>query len=651
MLTIVGEHPLAKDERGNLKSRIATIFPARNVIITLPGIHATQRIAYVEMLDQERQAKGLPALTSEQQEAEWSNSVDLIIEDDCILIRPDPGNMQLAFEADELLQELASKLNVKFLHAFDERVRTAIKRRGEYWRIAALPKTAAEMWQMIAASRIGIGGREIYYYSKPTGTRFLTCQQFDQLASLDDHVLRLHLMEIREHSRATNRRGNPEIDFFKADASFSAACLSGYDFAAMGAAELRAAYQSLIKQFRQAVPPEYQRDDLTNLEWRNQMYVALVGQREQPVLEEVTLGLSPEFFMQIEWLPGSRIEEGELIPDSIYEEVDTGNGRQAEMLRDEKPRGFIFDLVREYGDLEYVNIGRVNASLSRRAPLSGRRGVYIAEVKVRGTDRELVQVIRMQKWGVREHLDEGKNLLQAMIESEQYTEYILDRRLGCRQLGMNLPPRIGSRRIAETYRGRPEYDGILIWSTYFYRDYLPGIATDKMPPHRFGNEAFSLRFARLLGRAAAPNLIVGRADLRGNVVFDDGDEVMSEDRAGMPREIVVADPTGTFVEYRSDLQHFALDYAQPINARATFLPNPGAFAATYVEALVERFCEIQQEYRKRKRAFDALFKHRPHEVGSFAYRWQQVLQRLDHTDARQVGDAINSHVCLGNSLA
>ena len=30
----------------------------------------------------------------------------------------------------------------------------------------------------------------------------------------------------------------------------------------------------------------------------------------------------------------------------------------------------------------------------------------------------------MQKWGVREHLDEGKGLLSAIIESEEYKEYI-----------------------------------------------------------------------------------------------------------------------------------------------------------------------------------------------------------------------------------
>ena len=47
---IIGEHPLAKDADGKLKSRIATVFPYGNTIVTLPGIHATQRMAYVDML-------------------------------------------------------------------------------------------------------------------------------------------------------------------------------------------------------------------------------------------------------------------------------------------------------------------------------------------------------------------------------------------------------------------------------------------------------------------------------------------------------------------------------------------------------------------------------------------------------------------------
>ena len=77
------------------------------------------------------------------------------MEDDTILIRPDPDNMPLAFEADELLQELVPKHRIKFLGVRNEKVRDAIKQRGEWWRISLLPKTPDEMKQMIAASRIG----------------------------------------------------------------------------------------------------------------------------------------------------------------------------------------------------------------------------------------------------------------------------------------------------------------------------------------------------------------------------------------------------------------------------------------------------------------------------------------------------------------
>ncbi len=41
--------------------------------------------------------------------------------------------------------------------------------------------------------------------------------------------------------------------------------------------------------------------------------------------------------------------------------------------------------------------------------VAGRRDVYIAQVKQRGIPEEIVKIIRMQKWGIREHLNEGKS--------------------------------------------------------------------------------------------------------------------------------------------------------------------------------------------------------------------------------------------------
>jgi hypothetical protein len=41
------------------------------------------------------------------------------------------------------------------------------------------------------------------------------------------------------------------------------------------------------------------------------------------------------------------------------------------------------------------------------------------------------------------------------------------------------------------------------------------------------------------------------------------------------------------------------------------MPNAKEVAALYLEAFQQRFEQVQQEYRRRKTAFDSLFKHRP----------------------------------------
>jgi len=649
-LEIVGDHPLAKDKQGNLKSRIGTIFTNSNTLITVPGVHATQRILYLERLNRKRRLIGVDSLTKEEELAEIKNSVDLIMEGEEVLIRPDPDNMEIAFKADELLQELVSKQQIKFLYVFNKDVKDAIKRRGEYWRISPLPKSPDEMVQMITASRIGITGRPIYYYNRIKGTKILTCDEFCRLGALDGDELRKYLAEIREYGGCRNRLENPEIEFFMAGKSLSCSDFADHDFAAVKPDRLKKIYEELKKRFCDAVPAEFRNDDLQNVEWRNRIYAALTEQKENLVVEETLADLSSEFFMQIEWLPGACIDEGEIIFDSLFEEkARKPADPELPRLCDEKSRGFIFNFVREYGNLEYVNIGRMAKSLSKRLTSAGRRDVYIAEIKQRESDRETVLIIRMQKWGVRERLDAGKGLLDSILESEEYNEYILDRRLGCRQLGMNLPPRVASRKIAERYYGsRKEHNGITIWSPYFERDYIYGTATDKTAKHKLKNETYASNFAHLLGGAAAPNMILGRTDVDGKVVFDDGDEVIIEDKAGMPADLIVADHTGTFTDYQSDLKDFASVYATPVNRRVEYVPDPREFANVYLLGFVERFSRIQQEYRKRKRAFDTLFKgRRRDEGGSFAYRWERVLDRLNKTDPLELQDLIRRNIIIG----
>ena len=146
---------------------------------------------------------------------------------------------------------------MRFLLVRNQQVRAAIKQRGEYWRISPLPKTPDEMKRMIADSKIAIHGRELYYYSKTTGTRFVTYQSFAQLGTLDEAALRQHLAEIREFSAGVNRHGRPEVAFFMAGKTFSKADFAPCDFTALDAAALGNAYAALRQKFGDAVPPSF----------------------------------------------------------------------------------------------------------------------------------------------------------------------------------------------------------------------------------------------------------------------------------------------------------------------------------------------------------------------------------------------------------
>ena len=149
---------------------------------------------------------------------------------------------------------------------------------------------------------------------------------------------------------------------------FSKADFAPHDFAALdgrdAASRLRGAAAEVPRGGPARVPPRRPRPT-----WNGgtAMYAALIGEDEKAISEESLLGLSSEFFMQIEWLPGGRIEEGELIFDPVFELAEETGDPGLRRLCDEKCRGFIFNFVREYGDLEYVNIGRVVGSLSQRA--------------------------------------------------------------------------------------------------------------------------------------------------------------------------------------------------------------------------------------------------------------------------------------------
>jgi hypothetical protein len=665
-LELIGPHPFEADKQTHLRKKqdgggtpqpahIGTVFPEQGVLFTqLPPVHAWQRQGFIDFLNGRRAAKSLPPLTPEEEDRICENSVDLIFEPGLILIRPDPARMDLAFAADELLQTLVSKQQIKFLSLSDPRVRESIKNRGEAWRLSSIPKTREGREKLLANSKVAIHGLPIYYYNRLTGTRWLTYQEFENLGTQDNVTLARHLQEIGDHTLRLNRLDRPEIDFFAADLrKFGAREFAGVVYEQMSPEQLRPKYESLKEHFRSAVHEAFRKDDCKNKPWVERILCVLFLEGNEAQTEQILSGLSPEFFMQVEWLPGGRFEEGEFLFDPIFDEAASlPDDPELQRLCDPRAKGIIFNFIRDYGDLEYINVGRVPESLSLDRPKETcRRGVYIAELKSRSRPQPIKRFMRLQKWGVWEHLEEGKDLLTSIEESEDYADYCLDRRLGCLQLGMNLTRRVIVRRLSEIYGGvNQRYRGQPIRTTYFEREYLHGLATDKLAIERYARPGYAVKFAALLGRAAALSLIVGRSMAEGTrPVFDDGDEVVREGDDGLPAELLVCDHTGAFGDYKSPLEKFAAHYAVPVNKREKVLPNPVEFAEAYLAAFREQFIHIREDYRKRQRAFDSLFKHCKYDLaGSFAVRWEYVLRRMDQANIENLVQQIRGQIKVLN---
>lgn len=649
-LQLLGGAPLATDAEGRLVSHIGTLFVPANVLITMPRMtHAMQRLYYRDHLNTLRRQEGLGALTEEETYAVWDTAVDLIMQDDDVLIRPEPNRMALAFEADERLQEIVSKQHVRFLHARDANVQQAIRERGEYWRISARPQKPEEIASAVARSKIAIGGRPLYYYSPVTGTRFLTVEGFRSLEKLPTEELRQHLIEIRDYSAMRNRAHHSEVGFFGADKTFDETTFAPFRFENAPDDQLRTWHAELDRRFSAAVAPLLHVDRPLDPAWCNRLFACLMDERNDTLSDSVVSGLTPEFFRQVHWFPGGRVEKGELIFDPVFDEFNARpDDPSLAGLCDQRVKGFICNYIREFGELRYVNIGGLLPGLRKRPARGGHRA-YLAEIKHGGAADPILRILRIQQWGIRERLDEGKDLLWAIMEAYEYTEYTMDRRLACWELGMPLPVRMDTRTVPETYHGKNRaYHGTRIWTTYYERDFIHGLATDKIPEACLRDDAFALRVARLLGQAAAPNIVVGRTTEKGEVTFDSGDEMLlMDDGTGLPGRIVVADHAGTFNDYESPLVKFAADYARPVLSRVGRISNPMAFAATYIHAFTERLQEMQAEYRQKRRAFDTLFQNSKQGEKTLSWRWVKVLARLESTDPYALADGINRAVAAG----
>ena len=641
-MTILGEKIFARDAEGKLASRIGTMFFRTPGLVTTRTVHAMQRMLWLEHLNAIRATACEPPLTPEEEEEELEQSVDLIFTEDSVLIRPDPERMDLAIRADEELRSIVSKRRIRFLNTHSVKVRTALCERGENWRMAPHPISDEDMVAAIEGARVAIECNPIYYYNRATGTRYLTVGSYDEVVKLPNVEYRRQIKEIVEALNKRNRLGNTEVSLFPPSTPIEIMKrLRSLPFVELTDTELREAIDKIATDWRASIPAELRDETVTNYDWRNAMCQAVTQQPNETVASgsELVSGIAAEFYRQIEWLPGARIVDGELIFDELYEEAARTQDPELLSFCDSRAKALIFNLTRVFGAMDFVNIGRLVRSLSLKPNPSGHRGgVYIIQYRDSSTKDAAILVLHFQKWGVAEHLDAGKDLMSAMFESDEYSDYILDRRLMCRQLGMNLPNRIGFGHITEKYHGNNQYNGITVRTACLIRPYIRGIASDKIPPPRYRNPAFALKFAQLIGEAAAVDLIVGRRSLTTKeVVFDHSYEIVLCGEGDMPESIRITDHVGTFVDYERELSEGIADYADVAISRRALVPNYAAFADAYVNAFVGKVAEVQQTYRARRRAFDGLLADRPFDTnGSGAYRWSRALARLDHADIEEL---------------
>ena len=641
-MRIIGDRIFAKDSEGNLLSRIGTMFLRTPGLVTAKGVHAMQRLMWIEELSKER------PLSPVEEEAELAESVDLIFTDSQVLIRPDPSRMDLAFRADEELQKTVSKRAIRFLNTDSAKVRAALRERGENWRMARQPVSQEDMVELIAKSKVPIGERPVYYYNRATGTRYLTASRADEILQLEPDAFRRQVAEIVEGLSKRNRHGQPEVDLFPVTTppeikrAFRAMKTADASYE-----ELKAEYLRINTAWRMSLPAELRDETPANFEWRNAVCRALTRSPNDTSAgeEELVAGIAPEFYRQIEWLPGARIDGGEVVFDAIWDEAARTQDPELLAICDRRVKSFLFNTTRLLGKLRCINIGRIAKSLALRPIENERRaGVYIMQYMEEGSDEAKIAMIRLQKWGVTEHLDEGKSLLQSILEADEYSDYILDRRLMCRQLGMNLPVRVGHGHFTEKYRGGGQYNGCTVRTAYFVRDYVPGVASDKVPQQKLHNPAWAAKFAFLMGEAAAIDMIVGRRSLTtGELLFDGNFEIVVSGSDGLPADVKVTDHAGSFAEYSRPLEEIAPDYAGFLKRREKAVSDYPSFARAYVEGFSRRLAGTQSAYRARRRSFDNLFSDRPYDTnGSGAYRWACALKRLDECVAERVVAALKA---------
>ncbi len=629
-VVLLGPDFFSRDADGRPQSPIACAFPQFHAVVSGRGIHAAQALRMMDYLERE---------TVIDDAEVYADAVALIIRDPVVLIRCDPGRMERCFASDEMLQRLLPKERIQFIGVHLAEVREQVRRRGESWRISPQPRSEEEIVREIRLSRVQVGTGAAYYQNAPTGGRYLTYEEFSRIRPLvrrDPAEALARLREIVELTGLLNRQGVRELRFFlppgcALDARGLPVVIDALEraqavgMAAREASEAERLFEDVADAFARAAGPELREDDENCLAWRTTMFCRLFD-IDETTLEEYALGLSPEFRLNVCWLPGARFDGGSLFG---------ANGEPVfEPNAEPRARHLINHFLKTWPGVVAVNVGRVTSAQTARNRSGEQREVFLVvlEQESGGT---AIRLVRMIKWDVRHRLDQGVSAEQAIGETVEYRNYIFDRLRAITALGVPVPS-FSEIRLEEDVVGRPSVPVF-----FFHREYVPGTASDKILPTRYGRPGFLPRLTRFLGTAAGASLVIGRASPRdGRLHFDDGDEMVQFNAAGLPERLYIAETTGSFADWTTPLdaklpQCLARVRRHLDRARAQGRPESeiAASVEAFAAGLAEEVERMQRLLRDPAVGLRDLFADRTPEPKGIRVRWEGILDRLDRADA------------------
>ena len=636
-ITFIGPDFFARDKKGDLLSPIASVFPKHRTIVTVRGIHAYHASIMLELLKRGSHAEHLPEI--EELELEISmDAVSLLFRDSLILVRSDPADMQHVFAADQILQTLCPKERIQFTGLHIPEVRRQLRLRGESWRVSPTPRSVQEICSYVRTSQVQVSTGLTVYYNAPTGGRFLTYDEFKRIRPLlrqDREEALARLTEIFNLFQRVNNWGNRELSFFLpagihldfAGLKQVVSLLESLP-ASASVEQVEGAFDRFASHFAQSTGSELMVDDYHNPVWRTTMFCRLFDINEDEV-EEWALDLSPEFHLNVKWLPGASVVGDEL-------RFDPRAHRRVQ--------GLISHFWEKSGGLISINVGHIEESQSSRDISGEERDVYLVVMTTKD-EQDSIHLIRLMKWDVIQRIKMGIPLDQAVAETFRYRDYIFDRLHAAAQLGF---PILSYSEI----RLDEEIPGLgLIPAFFFDRQYIQGVVTDKIPAYCYKKPNFIKGLAGLLGAAATFTLVLGRASPRtGKIFYDDGDELIQFNSRSMPVRLVIIETTGSFTDWTTPLlsllpQCLTRFRAHLDRALESGVPLPvieGA-VAIFAEALRDKLHEIKEIAFAPSSKIRLLFSDRTLEQGGIRHRWDGIIRRLKTTDVDELhGYIVNS---------